>query len=156
VSQWRLIVAVTLLFFAWKGNELDLPWPPSDGGRNVVKPEPETLEWVEDVPVEKMLPKDRLYLADFYDAMAWVVMRDKLRDQPVLATNEDFVRFHAGSLQLCIDRGDVGKTPGLGKAVDQVFVDALGDDAIPLGEDELDMLIAACNALSWRFSIHGG
>ncbi len=151
-------MAATLLFFAWKGNEIDLPWPPSDGGgRQVVKPEPETLEWVEDVPVERMLPKDRLYLADFYDAMAWVVMRDKLRDQnqKVLKTNEDFVRFHAGSLQLCIDRGDVGKTPGLGEAVDQVFVDALGDDAIPLGDDELDMLIAACNALSWRFSIHG-
>ena len=54
-------MAATLLFFAWKGNELDLPWPP-EGGRNVVKPEPETLAWVEDVPVENMLPKDRLYL----------------------------------------------------------------------------------------------
>lgn len=148
-------MAAVLLFFAWKGNTIDIPWPPSDGGREVVKPEPETLRWVEDVPVDKMLPKDRLYLADLYDAMAWVVMRDKLRDQPVMQTNEDFVRFHAGSLQLSIDRGDVGKYPGLGKAVDQVFKDCLGTEVVQLDDDEFDILIAACNALAWRFSIHG-
>lgn len=148
-------MAATLLFFAWKGNTIDLPWPPLDRGREIVKPEPQTLAWVEDVPVETMLPKDRFYLADFYDAMAWVILRDKLRDTPVIATNEDFVRLHAGSLQLAIDRGDVGKYPGLGKAVDQVFKDTLGTEVVPMGEDEFDILIAACNALAWRFSIHG-
>lgn len=156
MSQWRVLVAVTLLFFAWKGDALDLPWPPSGGGRSVVEPEPETLRWVEDVPVNQMLPKDRLYLADLYDAMAWVITRDRLRTAPVLKTNEDFVAFHAGTLQLAIDRKEVGKYPGLGKAIDQVFVDCLGDDVVVLGDDEHDILIAACNALAWRFSIHGG
>lgn len=154
-NNWRFFVAAALLFFAWKGNTIDLPWPPVDGGREIVKPEPETLAWVEDIPVEKMLPKDRLYLADLYDAMGWVILRDKLRDQPVLKTNEDFARFHAGSLQLSIDRGDVGKHPGLGKAVDQVFKDCIGTEVVQLDDDEFDILIAACNALAWRFSIHG-
>ena len=154
MKQWRLLVAGTLLFFAWKGNELDLQWPP-EGGRRIVTPERETIAWVREVPVEKMLPKDRLYLSDFYDALAWVVMRDRLRTTPVIKTNEDFARFHAGSLQLAIDKGDVGKYPGLGKAIDQVFVDCLGDDVVPLGDDEHDMIIAATNALAWRFAIHG-
>ena len=154
-NNWRLFVAATLLFFAWKGNTIDIPWPPLGTGREIVKPEPETLAWVEDVPADKMLPKDRLYLSDMYDAMAWVMLRDRLRDKPVLTTNEDFVRFHAGSLQLSIDRGDVGKYPGLGKAVDQVFKDCLGTEVVQLGDDEYDLLVAACNALSWRFAIHG-
>ena len=82
-------------------------------------------------------------------------MRDRLRTTPVIKTNEDFARFHAGSLQLAIDKGDVGKYPGLGKAIDQVFIDCLGDDVVPLGDDEHDMIIAATNALAWRFAIHG-
>ena len=155
MKQWRFFVAAVLLWFAWKGDTLDLPWPPKGGGRNIVRPDPTTLAWVEDVDVNRMLPKDRLYLSDLYDAMAWVVLRDKLLSKPVLKTSEDFVTFHAGTLQLAIDRGNVGKHPGLAQQVDQVFVDCLGDEVITLGDDEHDMLVAACNALAWRFAIHG-
>lgn len=152
--KWRLIVGATLIYFAWNGESLDLPWPPVEGPK-VVKPDEVSKEWVSGVRVNNILPKDRIYLSRFYDAMGWIVMRDSERDEPIITTTEKLAEFHAGSLNLAIDRDDVGKYDGLGKSVDDAFKKVLGDDVSPLEGDSTEAVILLCNALSWRFAIYG-
>ena len=152
--NWRLIVGATLIYFAWNGESLDLPWPPAEGPK-VVKPDEVSREWVMDIRVNNILPKDRVYLSRFYDAMGWIIMRDSERDTPIITNTEKLSQFHAGSLQLAIDREDVGKYSGLGKSVDDAFKKVLGDDVSPLEGDSTEAVILLCNALSWRFAIYG-
>lgn len=154
--QSRHIVAVTLLFFAWKGSELSTVWPPAPTkGIDTPKPPPELLKLADGLrPVAaRMLPKDRLYLSSLYDAMAYVIMRDSDRERPIIGTTEAFANFHAGTLRLAIDRAKVGKYPGLAEAIDQVFVRALGADVRELDNESREKLIAACGLLSWTFEI---
>lgn len=153
----RHIVAVLLLAFAWKGASLEVPWPPGPVANIVTpKPEPALLVWAEPLRpiVSGMLPADRKYLANFYDAMVFVLMRDAGRDEPICSTVGKFAEFHAGSLQLAIDRQNVGKYPGLGEAIDQVFVNAVGADDVRLEASSRTKLTAACGVLSWVFQIH--
>jgi hypothetical protein len=147
-----------LLIFAWKGSSLDLKWPP-DGIRQVTapKPDPAILAWAEPLrPIlPKMSPKDREYLANFYDAMAFILLRDGDRSDPVIGNTDAFAVFHGGSLRSAVDRKDVGKYPGLGEAIDQVFISASGADVQPMDAKVRGNVIAACGVLSWTFSIHG-
>lgn len=156
--EWRHIVAVVLLVFAWKGSSLDISWPPSPHTTiTVPKPEAELLAWAEPMRavLPKMLLKDRQYLASFYDAMAFVLLRDASRDNPIVVSTDAFAAFHAGSLQLAIDKASVGKYPGLGAAIDQTFVNAIGADIRPIDKDTRTRLTAACGVLSWVLSVHG-
>ena len=69
----RYLVAVLILAFAWKGSELAISWPPAPLTQiDTPKPEARLLAWAEPLRsiLPKMLPKDRLYLANLYDAMA--------------------------------------------------------------------------------------
>lgn len=153
----RHIVAVVLLAFAWKGSALEVAWPPAPAvSIDTPKPEPVLLAWAEPLRpiVSKMLPKDRQYLANFYDAMAFVLLRDSKRDEPIVSTVGKFADFHAGSLQMAIDRSEVGKYPGLGEAIDEVFVKAIGAEDSRLDGDRRTKLTAACGVLSWVFQIH--
>tara|TARA_R100000278_G_scaffold110854_1_gene88191 strand:+ start:1614 stop:2084 length:471 start_codon:yes stop_codon:yes gene_type:complete len=152
--NWRLIVGATLIYFAWNGSSLDLPWPPAEGPK-VEKPDEISREWVMGIRVNNILPKDRIYLSRFYDAMGWIIMRDSERDTPIISNTEKLSEFHAGSLQLAIDRDDVGKYAGLGKSVDDAFKKVLGDDVSPIEGDSTEAVILLCNALSWRFAIYG-
>jgi hypothetical protein len=113
------------------------------------------LEWAE--PLKPILPtmlvKDREYLASFYDALSFVLIRDAGRGTPIVKTTGDFVVFHAGSLQLAIDKGAVGKYPGLGEAIDQTFVNALGADQRALSADDRTKLTAACSVLAYALKV---
>lgn len=153
----RHIVAVVLLLFAWKGNEIDLSWPPALRATTAAPTPPAELQaWAADVrPIAaKMLPTDRLYLANLYDAMAFVLLRDGDRTQPIIDTTEAFANFHGGTLNLAIDRSKVGKYPGLDKAIDKVFFTALAtDEPKALTSDERKRLISACGVLSHAFGI---
>jgi hypothetical protein len=155
--QWRIAVAVVLLVFAWKGSSLKIEWPPAGGGASVVVPKPEgvILEWAEPLrPIlPKMLAKDREYLSNFYDALSFVLIRDSKRASPIVKTTGDFVIFHAGSLQLAIDKEAVGKYPGLGEAIDQTFVNALGADPRLLSADDRTKLTAACSVLAYALKV---
>ena len=155
-AQWRYVVAALLLVFAWKGSSLTIPWPPAPA-TNVVIPKPDNvlLEWVEPLKpiLPKMLVKDREYLASFYDAMSFVLIRDAGRERPVVKTTSDFVTFHAGSLQLAIDRANVGKYPGLGEAIDLSIVNALGGDARALSDEDRVRLTAVCSTLAYAFKV---
>lgn len=153
----RLSVAAVILAFAWKGSVLDVVWPPPpatviDGPA----PDARLLKWAEGVvPIAKtMLPVDRIYLSNLYDAMSFVLLRDGQRDAPIVSTTEKFAKFHSGSLRLAIDKESVGKYPGLDAAIDEVFAQAGGPEVKAIDQDTRDALIAACQVLSWTFGIH--
>lgn len=153
----RHIVAGLLILFAWKGNELDMVWPPA-GRIDVVAPvpSPELQAWASELkPIAaKMLPSDRVYLSHLYDAMAFVLLRDKDRTDPIISTTEDFAAFHSGTLVLAIDKAKVGKYPGLAEAIDKAFFAALGtDEPRKMTDEEKGRLIVACGVLSHTFGI---
>ena len=153
----RYAVAVVLLLFAWKGSILDIPWPPAPfTDVKSQKPDPALLKWAEPLQkiLPKMLPADRRYLANLYDAMAYVLLKDRDRAQPIVDTTDKWVHFHASTLQLAIDRANVGKYPGLGEAIDETIVNAIGSDPKGIDKDTGTKLIAACGVLSWTFTIH--
>jgi hypothetical protein len=151
----RWAVVLVLLFFSWKGVSLDVNWPPKGEEVSSPKPAQEFLAWA--APVKRiapgMLPADRVYLSNLYEAMAFILLRDFDRDQPIIKTTDDFVAFHAGTLRLAIDKASVGKYPGLAEAIDQTFLSALGADQKVLDEASRPRLVAACGALSWTFGI---
>jgi len=154
----RYIVAAVLLLFAWKGAELKVEWPqPPATVIRAPQPPAERMEWAKPVieVLPKMTPKDRQYLAHFYDAMAFVLMRDADRGTPIVSTTTKLETFHGGSLRLAVDKKDVGKYPGLGEAIDQVFIAANGPDEVAVSDEVRAKLVAACGVLSWTFSIHG-
>ena len=157
-SKLRFVVVAVLLFFAWKGSILDFEWPPSASPvRSIPKPSPEALRFAEPLrPIlKRMTHTDRLYLSNFYDATAFILFRDSARSQPLITDTEKFSAFHAGSLQLAIDRKDVGKYDGLGSAIDEVFASAVGPDIRQMNAETRDLAIAACGVLAWSFGING-
>lgn len=156
-AAWRYVIVAVLLLFAWKGSSLTVSWPPPDTDPAIPKPEPAIMAWA--APLRPILPtmlaKDRQYLASLYDAMAFVLIRDGKREDPIISTTDRFVVFHAGTLRLAVDRAAVGKYPGLGEAIDQAFVSAVGADQKALSEADRSRLVAACNALAWSLKVHG-
>ena len=153
----RHIVAALLILFAWKGNVLDMPWPPAIRTEVVAPvPAPELQAWAVDVkPIAAgMLPSDRVYLSNLYDAMSFVLLRDKDRDDPIISTTEDFAAFHAGTLTLAIEKSKIGKYPGLDKAIDKAFLTAIGtDEPRKMTDEEKARLAVACGVLSHTFGI---
>jgi hypothetical protein len=152
----RYALVVVLLFFSWKGVSLDFSWPPQDASAvSTPKPSAEYLEWANHVrPIAAgMLPSDRIYLSNLYEAMSFILLRDFERDTPIIASTGDFVTFHTGSLKLAIDKASVGKYPGLAEAIDKTFVNAVGADQQKLDQALQKKLIAACAALSWTLGI---
>jgi hypothetical protein len=154
----RWIVAAVLLVFAWKGSDLTIPWPPAPANdTQSPKPPVELLVWAEPLrPIlPKMLPADRKYLSNFYDAMAFVVLRDGDRTPAIIGSTEQFANFHAGSLRLAIDKDNVGKYPGLAEAIDQTFLTAIGPEMKSVDAPTRSKLVSACAVLSWTFGIRG-
>lgn len=152
----RHIVAAALLLFSWKGAELGMEWPRFP--RTLVeapKPAPELLSWAEQLKpiLPKMLPADRAYLSSFYDAMAFILLNDDERSTPLVGDTEKFAALHAGSLQLAIEKGKVGKYPGLDDAIDSVFFKAMGADQQAVTKENRGKLIAASGVLSYVLAV---
>jgi hypothetical protein len=155
-------VAAVILFFAWRGGELGMKWPrplaaPWAAAAVAAKPTAEQLAWASDLKaiLPKMLPGDREYLAAFYDATKFVLTQDGERSTPIIGDTDKFTVFHAGSLQLAIQKKNVGKYPGLDKAIDAVFLAAAGADVKAIDKATGEKLIAACNVLAHAFRING-
>ena len=156
--EWRHVVAVVLLVFCWKGSTINMDWPPAPHAViTAPKPDAALLKWAEPLrPIlPAMLPKDRQYLANFYDALAFILLRDASRSDPILGSTDSFAAFHAGSLKSAIDKASVGKYPGLGEAIDQTFINAIGADVRAIDADTRTKLTAASGVLSWALSVHG-
>jgi hypothetical protein len=154
----RYIVAGVLLAFAWKGGSLDVKWPQFPQKAVVAaKPSDDQIKWSADLKaiVPKMLPQDREYLASFYDAMQFVLKQDGERSTPIIGDTDKFTVFHAGSLQLAIEKKNVGKYPGLDKAIDAVFFSAAGADTVAVDAAKRQQLMDACGVLRWRFKVGG-
>lgn len=152
----RWIVAVVILLFSWKGADVEFPWPPARPAKvTSSRPGDDVMAWA--TPVRPILPKmivsDRVYLANLYDAMAFVLVRDRDRDDPIVSSTDKFASFHAGTLRLAIDKASVGKYPGLAAAIDQTFLAAAGAEIRPLDRDTSTKLIAACQVLSYVFAV---
>lgn len=157
-DTWRYVAVAALLIFAWRGDTVDLEWPPDGSSVTIPRPDPVLLAWTDKVkPIAAgMLPKDREYLANLYDAMGFVLLRDSGRgDDAIISTTSKFAGFHESTLRLAIDRKAVGKYPGLAEAIDSTFMRAIGDDQRAIEGDDRTKLIGACNALAWTFKIHG-
>lgn len=153
--SWRYIVAGLLVWFTWKGATMPLAWPPEQV--EVVTPEPsdEARGWVSHLKVDNILPKDRIYLSGFYSAIGYVMDRDADLEEPIVTSNDKFTRLHSGSLQHAIEKGEVGKYPGLGRDIDKVFFEAAGDEAAAMDDDMRENIVDACDALAWKFDING-
>ena len=152
-------MAAVLLVFAWRGGELDMKWPQMPQPAAVAKTEKPTqdqLAWAADLKaiLPKMLPSDRQYLAAFYDATKFVLTQDGERSTPIIGDTDKFTVFHAGSLQLAIQKKNVGKYPGLDKAIDAVFLNAAGADVKAIDKDTRDKLLAACSVLAYAFKVN--
>ena len=88
-------------------------------------------------------------------ALCYVLERDGERDKPLIGTTDQFARFHAGSLQLSIDKKAVGKYAGLAESVDEVFVLAAGADVQTVTDEVREKIADACRSLAWKFAVHG-
>lgn len=153
---WRYIVAAVLIVFAWKGSDLTMSWPPQPAVKiDAPKPPPAVIEKASPLRaiLPKMLPKDRMYLAAFYDAMAYVLMRDGDRSPSIISTTDLFATFHAGSLRLAVDKASVGKYPGLAEAIDETIINIVGAEARSIDQELRQNLVVACATLSWSFGI---
>lgn len=153
----RCLVVAVLLAFAYRGAVLNVVWPPR-GVDTTVSPRPEK-EWLEDADdvvkiLPKMLPGDRQHLSAFYDAMAYVLVRDGERAEPLISTTEKFAAFHAGSLNLAIEKKKVGKYPGLDKAIDMTLMRIAGAEEAAVDKEKRDALVAACGVLAWVFAVN--
>ena len=152
-------MAGVILFFAWRGGELGMQWPqmPQPAAvAKVEKPTQDQLAWSADLKaiLPKMLPADREYLSAFYDATKFVLTQDGERSTPIIGDTDKFTVFHAGSLQLAIQKKNVGKYPGLDKAIDAVFLNAAGADVKAIDRDTREKLLAACNVLAYAFRVN--
>lgn len=153
----RYIVAAVLVFFSWNGVKFDMTWPPKSATEaTIVVPSGEQLAWAESLEpiLPKMLPADREYLSAFYDALGFVVYQDGSRSSPAITSSDQFVQLHAGSLNLAIEKRNVGKYPGLDRAIDQTFLAACGPESVALTKESRMTLVSACNTLAWVFRIH--
>lgn len=153
----RYFAVALVLLFAWRGEIGSVVWPPAKRPDVAVvqKPDDEAMGWVAAINANGMTPKDRLYVADFYLAVAYVLSTDGARENRILDSTSKFSAFHAGSLQLAIEKGAVGRYPGLGASIDRAFFAAAGDkDSKAIDATLAARLVRCCEALAWRFTIH--
>ncbi len=152
-------MAGVLLVFCWRGASLDVQWPQLALPKaEQATPTSDQLKWAEPLKpiLRTMLPQDRMYLSNFYDAMEYILTQDAGRSLPILGDSDKFIAFHAGSLTAAIDKAKVGKYPGLDNAIDQVFFAACGADATTIGPKEREHLMDACRVLRHAFRVNGG
>lgn len=154
--EMRHIVAAVLLVFAWKGHSIEVPWPEVGKVVSAVEPSPDQKAWAADVRAitPKMLPADREYLANLYDAMREIIGRDTNRETPIIGSTEAFARYHAGTLEAAIELEKVGRYPGLDVAIDKVFFSALKtDDPRALTPADRQAILDACSVLVYTFKV---
>ncbi len=138
-------------------------------------PSADAKAWVAAVNANAILPADRMYVADFYGSMDWVLGNDGDHDAPKLDTTEKFRRAHSASLDVAIARGKVGKYPGLGESIDRALAlaaagisdgDCKDEEKVakaindglsprPMTKALRERIRDCCRALEWKLRING-
>lgn len=150
-------MADVVLAFAWKGAVVSLRWPPAHLPElRSPKPSREILEYA--APLRSVLPStipsDREYFSAFYDAMAFVLIKDGQRDLPIIGDTDQFHWFHAGSIRLFTESRGVGADFRLPDAASETFANACGVSTSPMTPGVRARLAAACGILSYAIEIH--
>lgn len=143
------------LLFSWRGAVLKVAWPES--GKGLPRhPLPEEIALTSGVRrlAPGMLPRDRVYLSHFYDAIQQTLERDGEREQPILADTAMFFSFHSGSIDLAIERGEIGDCRDLWPEIDGAFIAAIGAGVQDMAEAVRGRLESAAVALSWALRVN--
>lgn len=101
------------------------------------------------VVVPEVQDERKSVLADFYLALAEIVVEDGARDEPQIGDTAAFAQFHASALGFAIKRKDIGTVPGLAEAIDKGFMDNLGEEVQALDSDVRARLAEVCKAIAW-------
>lgn len=90
---------------------------------------------------------DKANVNGIYTALATILRRDIAKPPARITTTEQWADLQANTLQLAIEQ--VGKYPGLDKAIEAVFLAKLGtDDVLPGTPDTQAKLIDACETIA--------
>lgn len=151
----RWIVTAAILFFSFGGQSYLFQKLSTDVPQKITVPDG-GKELVSDIQplLSKITPGDRAYLRDLYLAVGTVLERDAMNAEPVISTTGKFREMHQKTLELAIDRKDIGRVPGLGQAIDKTFERAAGLEESRVDDEKRAQLIAGCTALAWAFQIN--
>jgi hypothetical protein len=81
--------------------------------------------------------------------MAVVLERAAEKSVRVTETTDLFEGWHAAATDLAVDMDEVGKYPGLGEAIDAVFLKAVGDESRKMTDLDKKKLARAARAIAW-------
>ena len=116
---------------------------------SITEPTPELQETVKDIPTlvtGDNAAKDKLLISDYFNQLANVV-----RDDPgLIDTTEKFRRFNSIAGQINFAGQSLkDKYNGLGKAIDDLIKDTIGNDNIGLDQEKRDRLVHLLKAIAW-------
>lgn len=116
---------------------------------SITEPTPELQETVKDIPTlvtGDNAAKDKLLISDYFNQLANVV-----RDDPgLIDTTEKFRRFNSTAGQINFAGQSLkDKYNGLGKAIDDLIKDAIGNDNVELNQEKRNQLVQLLKAIAW-------
>lgn len=146
-----------IVHFSYKGARLDVSWPPASTTKiRAAVPDYDIRRVTSVVRPHEIAPHDRVYLAHFYDALAYVVENDGRKHSPQIETVDGFAELHNSSLAAAVDRDHVGIYHSLMDDVWQAIFEIAGVEDVTVNAAMRERLVTACSALAWRFAIHEG
>ena len=116
---------------------------------SITEPTPELQETVKDISelvTGDDAVKDKLLISDYFNQLANVV-----RDDPgLIDTTEKFRRFNSTAGQINFAGQSLkDKYNGLGKAIDALIKNAIGNDNVELNQEKRDQLVHLLKAIAW-------
>ena len=116
---------------------------------SITEPTPELQETVKGIPTlvtGDNAAKDKLLISDYFNQLANVV-----RDDPgLIDTTEKFRRFNSTAGQINFAGQSLkDKYNGLGKAIDDLIKDAIGNDNVELNQEKRNQLVQLLKAIAW-------
>ena len=151
--QAKIIIVIICLglglFWNHIPNILDRINTPSSVSISITEPTPELQETVKDIPslvTGDDAKIDKLRISDYFNQLANVV-----RDDPgLIDTTEKFRRFNSTAGQINFAGQSLkDKYNGLGKAIDDLVKDTIGNDSVVLDQEKRDKLVHLLKAIAW-------
>ena len=116
---------------------------------SITEPTPELQQIVKGIPTlvaGEDAKKDKLLISDYFNQLANVV-----RDEPgLIDTTEKFRRFNSTAGQINFAGQSLkDKYNGLGKAIDDLIKNTIGNDNVELNQEKRDNLVRLLKAIAW-------